>query len=357
MRVAHRFSNQVNGKPGPYQGLTVLRPKTAKRPGVDWSGRVRLVPEALGEPLRWRKPQRVFVNSMSDLFHEGLTNEEIASVFAVMAAAPHHTFQVLTKRPRRALEWFSWVQNQHGDEGTLHARVTCYLSAARAERATALVDHQQALRPPWPEGGKWPLPNAWLGVSCENQETADERIPLLLQCPATVRFVSAEPLLGPLDLRSSLERWRCKRCGAERGRGEWATRFGVMQCGACMPHGCIVDQLQRAPALDWVIVGGESGSGARPFHVDWARSIVEQCAAAHVPCFVKQLGARPFRAAGEDETDWGPTARGSEYDAFDQPGEVRLDDRKGGDMSEWPKHLRVRQFPTNPGEQASPKEP
>src|SRR5689334_25416904 len=109
MRVAHSFSNEVSGKPGPYQGLTVLRPPTAKRPGVDWSGVVRFVPESLAEPLSWRKPQRIFVNSMSDLFHEALPSAEIAAVFGVMAACPQHTFQVLTKRPKRAAEFFKWV--------------------------------------------------------------------------------------------------------------------------------------------------------------------------------------------------------------------------------------------------------
>jgi hypothetical protein len=160
MHFAHRFS----GEGGVYEGLTVLRPKDAKRPGVDWSGSARFVPEMLGEPLKWRKPQRVFVNSMSDLFHESLTNEEIATVFAVMASCQRHTFQILTKRPKRAAEWFTWVQNQQGDEGTLHARVTCYLSAARKDRAAALVAFQAQLRPPWPEGGKWPLPTC--GSAC-----------------------------------------------------------------------------------------------------------------------------------------------------------------------------------------------
>lgn len=289
MGQAHRFSNEVNGKPGPYQGLTLLRPKTAKRPGVDWSGRVRFVPEMLGEPLRWREPKRVFVNSMSDLFHESLTNEEILRIFAVMAVTPHHTYQVLTKRPARAETWFSDV-----DLFRLSEQMR-YLDLPANGRSYPRI------------ANKWPLPNVWLGVSAENQETANKRIPILLELPAAVRFVSAEPLLGPLDL----SRWvRCSsRCGRNASHSE----------------GRPVD----FQFLDWVIVGGESGNGARPFDLDWARSLVKQCAAAKVACFVKQMGADPIDGLAGCS--------------------VPFASKKGGDINEWPAELRVQQFPESAG--------
>jgi protein gp37 len=317
MSLAHRFAG-----PGKlYDGLTTIR-----RGKVDWSGVVRLIPEQLAQPLRWKKPRRIFVNSMSDLFHESLTNEEIAAVFGVMAAAPQHTFQVLTKRPKRAAEWFKWVGGKDGysQNGALHVALC---DAMQGQVDWDLDDrHCEELLS---NANEWPLHNVWLGVSTEDQKTADERIPLLLELPAAVRFISAEPLLGSLNLM--------------RLRGK-----GIVHRNALTGFLESSDTLltrDALPGLDWVIVGGESGNGARPFHVDWARSIVGQCRDAGVACFVKQLGARPFRAGGEDETLWGPTVRGREGDALDMPGEVRLDNRKGGDMSEWPTELRVRQFP------------
>lgn len=258
MRQAHRFA----GPGQPYEGLTVLRPKTASRPGVDWAGSARLHPEMLGEPLRWRKPQRVFVNSMSDLFHESLSNEEIAAVFGVMAACPRHTFMVLTKRPERAAAWFKWVQNQQGDEGTYHARVTCYLSAVRPERRAALIGHDAALRPPWPEGGKWPLPNVHLGVSCEDQDAWKRLAVLVHQCPAAVHWASCEPLLGPINIG---------------GTG--------------------------AIHLNWLVLGSESGNGARPMEVAWARSLVDQCIENGIPVFTKQI-ATGQNGKGGDPATW-----------------------------------------------------
>src|SRR5690606_22560010 len=154
MRQAHRFSGNCQ----PYEGLTTIR-----RGKVDWTGSVRFVPEMLEVPLQ-RKPTTWFVNSMSDLFHESLTNEQIASAFGGMAATPQHTYQILTKRPKRMREWFGWLD------------------------------------------GRRPLHNVWLGVSCEDQARADERIPHLLSTPAAVRFVSAEPLLGPIALRAWMPR-------------------------------------------------------------------------------------------------------------------------------------------------------
>lgn len=259
---------------------------------------IRCHPEKLDIPLRWRKPRRIFVNSMSDLFHEDVPAPFIDLVFAAMAQAPHHTFQVLTKRPKRMLDWFR--------TGDPHLRMTrCFVN---------FKDYTTPV-------GPWPLPNVWLGVSVEDQATADERIPLLLQTPAAVRFVSAEPLLGPVDVGSHLA---CKGCGTRHRK---ALPTGAIDC--CPDGGHM---------LDWIIVGGESGPGARPFDIQWARDIIAQCKAASVPVFVKQLGAAPLC----DGADCRPMKLGRvDGRRFD----MRLRDRKGADMAEWPEDLRVREFP------------
>lgn len=195
--------------------------------------------DALDAPLRWSKPRKVFVNSMSDLFHDKVTDEFIAMVFAVMAVAQHHTFQVLTKR---------------------HARMRhLLLQASFLDTVAERVQIQDGLYSRALVG--WPLPNVWLGVSVENQKWADIRIPALRETPAAVRWLSCEPLLGPVDLNP----WRNPGAPADR----------------------------RAPAdsrIDWVVVGGESGPGARPMHPDWARTLRDQCAKASVPFLFKQWG-------------------------------------------------------------------
>lgn len=278
MKMAHRFS----GPGRPYAGLT----KLTERSGPQWTGKIDVVSNALREPLSWRKPSRIFVNSMSDLFHESVPDTFIADVFATMAKAPQHTFQILTKRPDRMREWVTngvgWME----------------MAVNWAGGASGLPGRSVP----------WPLPNVWLGVSVENQKYADERIPHLLQTPAAIRFISAEPLLGPVDLCGiRVDAAYALTHDALRGthNAQWGPQHG--------------DEVR----LDWVIVGGESGNGARPCHTDWIANIVEQCARAGVPCFVKQLGANGYQL----------------------PGGYPLKDRKGGDMSEWPADLRVRQFP------------
>ncbi len=210
--------------------------------------KVRCHPERLEQPLRWRKPQRIFVNSMSDLFHEDIPDEFIGLVFRTMCHpdAARHTFQILTKRPERMLAFC----RQMDEFGWIPPDNAC--------------------------GITWPLPNVWLGVSVENQETADERIPLLLQTPAAVRFISAEPLLGPIDLKHG--NWI-----PPRGGGPKVNIYRPLET--------------QGPSLDWVIVGGESGPKARPMHPQWARDLRDQCVAAGVPYFLKQFGewaARPW---------------------------------------------------------------
>lgn len=211
---------------------------------------VTLHPERLDQPLRLKKPCRIFVNSMSDLFHEDVPDEFLPRIFAVMAATNWHTYQVLTKRPERMMEVISDpIFYEAVDQEARHV-------------------HGCGEFGPMP----WPLPNVWLGVSVENQLWADRRIPLLLQTPAAVRFISCEPLLGPVDLhpRPSLD--MCIRCGE----------------GPEAPHNH--PDGYRNKGLDWVIAGGESGPKARPMHPDWVRSLRDQCQAAGVPFFFKQWG-------------------------------------------------------------------
>lgn len=196
-------------------------------------------PERLEQPLRWKRPRKVFVNSMSDLFHPDVPSSFIKKVFEVMLHADNHIFQILTKRPEYMLNWF----NEFG-----------HIFSPTSD----------------------PLPNVWLGVSVEDQATADERIPLLLQTPAAVRWVSAEPLLGPVDIYG----------------GDPDPRLGGVVAGP----GVIIEQHWKAdgsgpfPGINWVVVGGESGPKARPMHPDWVRSLRDQCKAAGVPFLFKQWG-------------------------------------------------------------------
>lgn len=227
--------------------------------GPRWTGEVRLIEEHLLDPLRWKRPRRVFVNSMSDLFHDRVTYEQLDRIFAVMALAQQHTFQLLTKRPERMRAYLA-------DCGFRAEMV-----GIEAEKISGLDRHVE-MKPRW----AFPLPNCWLGVSVEDQAAADERIPLLLRTPALVRWVSAEPLLGPIDLQNisasmpgGVEQWDA----LDRREAKDAAEQGA--CSA---------------VLDWVVVGGESGPGGRPMHPTWARSLRDQCKAEHVPFFFKQWG-------------------------------------------------------------------
>jgi protein gp37 len=213
-----------------------------------WTGKVELVDAALDLPLRWYTPRRIFVNSTSDLFHEKVPDEWIDSVFCVMGAATRHTFQVLTKRPERMRDYLT--------------RRRCNF-AVKAPIGGGMVDWH-----PFNKELAVP-PNVWLGTSIEDQATADERWPHLLATPAAVRFLSAEPLLGPLSIAH-----------AYTTDAALAVLFAKLERGDVDPRG----------NLHWVICGGESGPGARPMHPDWARSLRDQCQAAGVPFFFKQWG-------------------------------------------------------------------
>jgi protein gp37 len=218
MAVAARFS----GSGMPYEGLAYRNES-----GAHWTGETRLIQEHLEDPIRWRKPRRIFVNSMSDLFHESLSETQIQNVFSVMESARHHIYQILTKRPQRMFDFVKkfddWLKYASDYPGQL----------SFAER----------------------FAHVWLGVSCEDQKTADERIPLLLQTPAAVRWISAEPLLEWIDVTEYL--------------------------GWNKAH---------PTKLDWVVAGGESGPKSRPMHPYWIESLRDQCLAADVPFFFKQWG-------------------------------------------------------------------
>lgn len=247
----------------------------------NWDGTTFFAESQLLKPLGWKSPKKIFVCSMSDLFHKNNPDEWIDKIFAVMARCPQHTFQLLTKRPANALEYLKKKRfikfvsglNDHGD----------------------WIDTQNSIV-------GLPLPNVWIGTTVENQKAADERIPLLRETPAAIRFLSCEPLLEPvyLDLKE----------------------------------------------IDFVITGGESGTGARPCHLDWIRSVVLQCKAAGVPVFVKQLGAKPIEFVSQVEST--PYIEGVVSTNF--AGETRkvpykTKTKKGGNIEEFPIELQIRQFP------------
>lgn len=215
--VAARFSG-----PGlPYEGLVNSEGK--------WNGKIMQVENHLLDPMSWGQPAMCFVNSMSDLFHENVTTDWIDKIFAVMALSPQHTFQILTKRPQRMMDYFNSKSPQQD----------VWFEAKK--KNGEIVRHEVVMN--------WPLPNVWQGVSIEDQPTADLRIPYLVKTNAAVRFISYEPMLAPVNI------------------------------------------VKWLPDLHWVIAGGESGEGARPIHPTWARSIRDQCVAAKVAFFFKQWGA------------------------------------------------------------------
>ncbi|CAM5403236.1 hypothetical protein AFEL58S_02069 [Afipia felis] len=229
-----------------------------------WTGKVALAPDStLTQPLRWKRARKIFVNSMGDLFHESVSDEWIDRVFAVMALCPQHTFQVLTKRSARMRAYMNGLPTKIPFLGRMPLERIHLEAAGHMEGDGGFMNtlkrhgnvYSLYLNVPWP------LPNVWLGVSCEDQQRADERIPDLLATPAAIRFVSAEPLLGPIDV-------------------------GQLQDG--LPNNAWLTWLDE---LDWVIVGGESGPGARPIHPDWVRGLRDQCTGVGVPFFFKQWGA------------------------------------------------------------------
>jgi protein gp37 len=239
-------------------------------------------------PLRRKKPTRYFLSSLTDVFGPWVTDDMLDQLFAVMALCPQHVFQVLTKRPERAREYMAHVDMTY--------RVDCLMDELINERIDPLNRRSDDLRATAIDIDEtWPLPNVWLGTSVEDQAAADARIPHLLATPAEVRFLSCEPLLGPVDLRR------------------------IPQTCSLQHHPFLIDALTGThrdadnanelrmgwSPINWVIVGGESGPGARPMHPDWARSLRDQCAAANVPFFFKQWGVwKAYLDRDNDDPDW-----------------------------------------------------
>ena len=255
-----------------YEGLTEKRGDR-----VEWTGKVVFVPEALDIPRKTCKPTVWFVNSMSDLFHELVTNKQLDQIFAVMALTPQHTYQILTKRPERMLEYM-----QNSSERIKSEALISFLEGN--EDQYTICDRLQ-----------FPLPNVWLGVTVENQKAANDRIYSLLETPAAIRFLSCEPLLEEIDFTG-------------------------------------IEDSDLLGEIDWVIVGGESGYGARPCEIKWIRSIVKQCKESETPVFVKQLGSHPFIQLIPELGGKIPWTKST---------------GKGGKISEFPEDLQIREMPIN----------
>ncbi len=230
--MSHRLAH-IPATAQKYAGIT----EKTEKGTINFTGKVSIDDKALLDPLKRKKPTTYFVNSMGDLFHENVPFEWIDKVWAVMALCPQHTFQVLTKRPERMERYFEMTAGGADIQREMYA-MTNY-------------DNELA------KGFEMPLKNVWLGTSVENQEQAEKCIPHLLACPAAVRFLSCEPLLEKIDL---------------------------------YPYVSLSDYTEWKSPIDWVIVGGESGRGARPMHPDWVRSLREQCQDSNVPFFFKQWG-------------------------------------------------------------------
>jgi protein gp37 len=257
-RLAHNPNQKIAA---PLQGLVEKNAAGA----LHWTGKLALRDDRLTDPLSWKKPRRIFVPSHGDIFHPAVPDEFLDKIFAAMALCPQHTFQVLTKRPERMRDYCA----------SMASRWVLRLSKAINEIGDEAI---RAADAPGRSNPQWPLPNVWLGVSAEDQARADERIPLLLETPAAKRFLSCEPLIGPIDLKNITPAGRPMACMLALAGFTWE----ITQTGTRLTD--------KHHKIDWVIVGGESGEDARPMLPDWARSLRDQCQAAGVPFFFKQWG-------------------------------------------------------------------
>ncbi|MDF2621439.1 MAG: hypothetical protein K0S00_4098 [Xanthobacteraceae bacterium] len=357
MRQAARIERM---QPGSHYAGTVQPSKA----GPVWTGKVALAPEhILTQPLRWRRPRRIFVNSMGDLFHESVPDEWIDRVFAVMALTPQHTYQVLTKRSARMRAYLAAADTPERAFSAAMRQVPVTRDISAVEKF-APGERPSSYFP-------WPLPGVWLGVSTEDQRRADERVPDLLATPAAIRFVSAEPLLGPLDLTrvgnlSSIRAAfpevvaREERKRPRSGDGS-VSGFQIEAVGSAQSSieffqtpdhmgGFSAASPRRFPRLDLVIAGGESGPNARPMHPDWARSLRDQCAAAGVAFFFKQWGEwlpgqnevypgfkDGRRVAHWQDGGWGPRAASrpdANYVTWAPDGTMHRGERKAGNYFE-----------------------
>ncbi len=274
--VIHRFAHVANKKISlPLAGLTESRGVTR------WTGKVALRHDRLNHPLHWRKPRRVFVTSLGDLFHDSVPDDFLLAVFNTMCQVRHHTYQVLTKHTERMLEF---------------SRRLCW-----DRRKDELYLAEVGGRPYLPDA-----PHIWVGTSVENQEWADRRIPVLLQVDCRVRFLCIEPMLGPVSL---IDR-------PTEGAYRWNYLTGERL-------GTITRDIVPGPGIHFCLVGGESGCKARLCNMDWFRAIRDQCQAAGTALWVKQAGA------------W----------VFDRGLQLPYTGRPRAELSELPEDLRIREFP------------
>ncbi|MEA5619941.1 DUF5131 family protein [Cronbergia sp. UHCC 0137] len=293
LKDSWRLSHNPNSKISePYKD-TVIKAANGK---LQWSGVVKVHIDRLNWVLKWKKPAKIFVCNMADLFHEKVPDDFIDLAFAYMAIAQRHTFQILTKRPER---------------------MQSYMRNCKQRIRRAAVDLGRELKLPYETYEpyetcefEWPLPNGWLGVSVENQKAADTRIPILVETPAKVKFLSCEPLLEELDLSEFLNI-------------DYYVSAMETPCGTGIKY---------YNAIDWIIAGGESGPNARVCHVEHLRSLVQDCQSAEIPIFIKQLGTKPM-------------LNNQPYKISDS--EALRRNRKGGILTEFPEDLQLREFPTN----------
>lgn len=298
----------ANGKPVlDKRGRAKIKPNS-----THWNGEIRRVPERLEQVLKWRQSRGIFWGSMTDLFIESNMETEqarrfVAACFGVMAATPQHTHMVLTKRPEIMRRWFEWLDVSAREWREAHDDVdlTTTTPATRwrylFKQASDAVDpvlfadlvHRGGMGDWMDRRWDWPLPNVWIGTTTEDQKRADERIPDLLATPAAVRFLSVEPMVGPVDLNKAIggTRW----IGGQRGCAGEHRGDGSPGCPRELHHH---HDDRCARGIDWVICGGESGQQARPMHPAWVGALRDQCVAAGVPFFFKQWGGRSPKAGG-----------------------------------------------------------
>jgi protein gp37 len=261
-----------------YQGLTVLQQGGRHNWARDAEGKpiIRAVPDVLDKPLRTKRPTAYFVGSMTDLFHENADRNWTAAIFGVMAACPQHIFMLLTKRPDVAHGWFKWVDKREKDGLSVFPDDTPAWRIRQLFNSCLSRNGGSVGKAPIHDG-PWPLPNVWIGTTCEDQQRAEERIPWLIEIPAVVRYISYEPALGPVDFT------RLTMVKPEPPHGPGA------YLNALTGHVEGPDDMLDTK-VNWIIAGGESGTRARPSHPEWFRSVRDQCTAAEVPFFMKQWG-------------------------------------------------------------------
>jgi protein gp37 len=292
-----------------------------------WNGVVKCLPEKLEQPLKWKKGRTIFVCSMGDLFHKDVPFDFLDKVFAVISLCPQHFFIILTKRPERVPDYFATIEQKPSERDaydcphrSLAPRIGQIAGSVQSNRLHKQEAFSDLASCSLYDRLRFPFRNVVLGTSISTQPDADKQIPYLLRCPAAYRMLSVEPLLEAMRLPLFTDDGEDMPPDERR---DWGLPATIIQSYGA-PPGTKIDQ---------VIVGGESGPGARPCSIDWIRSIGRQCEAADVRLFVKQWGSNPCASTSDGTLVFWP----------------KLNHPKGGDPSEWPEDLRVREVPPWPG--------